>query len=351
MYRPMKKAEDLKSRLALASVVKKYLRKARPCLRLTQAAAIFKKLIMSRNNNNNNKKNNVTGKVVLVDAKENPLATFEEQIGAGSAFGLVYAHSNIQCSSKIMTITEENTTEIAILKFLTKAAEKGFSPNFPIMYESFACDTSSPNSRDMPKFLQKPYYMAFSELADDNLEHWYSEPHAFVEHVSVMAQIHVAILALHMTGIVHDDAHIGNFLVHETTTSKGGGYWWYTIGGKDVFIKNAGYLVVIWDFGTSDTSSANSDMGHNYEYALNTATNALHGISNNKNRAALLLAEVTWHPSANIAKEQGAVLKKLESMASMANDGAAVVVSESKKNRPRGVINAKPFLSAPWPRF
>ena len=50
----------------------------------------------------------------------------------------------------------------------------------------------------------------------------------------------------HYTKLVHYDTHGFNFLVHYI---KDGGYYHYNIYGKDYYLKNTGYLIVINDFG------------------------------------------------------------------------------------------------------
>jgi predicted unusual protein kinase regulating ubiquinone biosynthesis (AarF/ABC1/UbiB family) len=44
----------------------------------------------------------------------------------------------------------------------------------------------------------------------------------------------------------HADAHNGNFLFHKI---KPGGYIHYNIYGVDYYLKNLGFMFVIWDFG------------------------------------------------------------------------------------------------------
>ena len=45
--------------------------------------------------------------------------------------------------------------------------------------------------------------------------------------------------------MLHCDAHSGNFLYHKI---KKGGYFHYNLFGIDYYIKNIGYLWIIWDF-------------------------------------------------------------------------------------------------------
>ena len=48
----------------------------------------------------------------------------------------------------------------------------------------------------------------------------------------------------------HNDCHWGNFLYHKI---KPGGYIHYKIFDKDIYLKNYGYLWIIWDYGITSS--------------------------------------------------------------------------------------------------
>ena len=54
----------------------------------------------------------------------------------------------------------------------------------------------------------------------------------------------------------HNDAHHGNFLYHKIDE---GGYFYYKIYDVDYYIKNEGYVWLIWDFGLVKKFEKNND--------------------------------------------------------------------------------------------
>ena len=64
---------------------------------------------------------------------------------------------------------------------------------------------------------------------------------------NAFAQIMMSILSFHrFTSLIHKDTHAGNFLFHKI---KKGGYIHYVFNKKNIYIKNVGYLWIIWDYG------------------------------------------------------------------------------------------------------
>ena len=78
----------------------------------------------------------------------------------------------------------------------------------------------------------------------------------------------MSIAILHSLGINHNDCHAGNFLYHKI---KPGGCFHYKINGVDFYIKNLGYLWVIWDFGIVTKLYRHTDYISDY-IRVNTVT-------------------------------------------------------------------------------
>jgi hypothetical protein len=181
------------------------------------------------------------------DKAGDPLLYFDNRIGGNSTFGVAYAHTGRghyaapKFASKIMEITKNNATEVEIMKKMTAAVVAGYTPNFPIMYSVRKCLD-----------VKKPHFLMLSELADTDVRSWMRlKKRSTAEWTSVLIQMILAIFAIHELGYLHQDVHFGNFLIHEIPP---GGYWRYDLGStkKRVFVKNVGFLVVLWDMGLGE---------------------------------------------------------------------------------------------------
>ena len=97
--------------------------------------------------------------------------------------------------------------------------------------------------------------MSINELVSGNFKNFLNS--AYINSdllLNALQQILISILAFHhfTNGLFHNDCHYKNFLFHRI---KPGGYFHYKIYGKDVYIKNLGYLWIIWDFGLARKES------------------------------------------------------------------------------------------------
>lgn len=276
----MNKGENFKNRLKLYQVLSKYLKNASSCI-----------------TKNSNTINDIHGK---------PLVKFRQRIGTKSKNGEAYLNTGtgmgnlLKFSVKKMGIHDE--IEVIILSVLTEIVSRGLFPHFPIMYGYTLCRpveiaptqtqsqpqikpsdsiesaiksikpsaSKSPSSMRAVKSIEKmrqtfkkeqtlklkeaslqppnddPYYIAMCELADYDMIHWLKSKHTYEEHESVLMQIIFAVAYFNTLGLTHNDLHLGNILIHHVTP---GGYWQYNVQGRTIYIPNAGYLVVLWDFG------------------------------------------------------------------------------------------------------
>jgi len=174
-----------------------------------------------------------------------------KQIGTKGKYGIIYLSKiNIKYKTlykfaiKLMTINKYNKQEIPVLKKLSNLTLKNVNPHFPILYKLFQC-----NQRFEPLNADN-YVMILSELANGDLKNFIShnkDYHINDELVkNTMQQILLSILSFHVhTNLIHVDAHWGNFLYHKI---KPGGYIHYKIYDNDIYIKNMGYLWIIWDY-------------------------------------------------------------------------------------------------------
>ena len=189
------------------------------------------------------------------DKAGDPLLYFDHRIGGKSNFGIAHVHTGRghyaapKFASKIMDITKDNATEVEIMKKMTAAVVAGYTPNFPIMYSVRKCVV--PNDASfLPA--RKPHFVMLSELADTDVRSWMRlKKRSTAEWTSVLIQMILAVFAIHELGYLHQDVHFGNFLIHEIPP---GGYWRYDLGStkKRVFVKNVGFLVVLWDVGLGE---------------------------------------------------------------------------------------------------
>ena len=178
---------------------------------------------------------------------------FDKRIGSESGAAVAYmAHTEeglepIYFSAKIMMEQNDNRKEIEILKKLTDLALTGNYPNFPLMYTVLTCNSACMTG-GCPWILKDKYIVVLNELANGDTQWWFTKKYTDKVYKSVILQMIYTINAFHKVGYVHNDMHLGNFLVHKI---KPGGFITYTINNVKINVPNCGHLLVIWDFGLS----------------------------------------------------------------------------------------------------
>jgi hypothetical protein len=200
----------------------------------------------------------------------------KKRIGSDSAHAIVFLSSFrikpqkiFKYACKVVIINDKILKDLEIQKILTKAIVK--CPHFPILYGSLICDNNSydsfvkSNSKDLsikndvelyPEIIQKgkrenkSILITFNELANGDLEMFLKNPNIKnSEILNTLGQMFMSIMFYHQeTKMIHDDLHWNNFLYHKI---KKGGYFYYKILGKDYYLKNIGYLWIIWDYENS----------------------------------------------------------------------------------------------------
>lgn len=234
--------ENLDNRLKLLKLLSVYLNKSKTCL--------SQHII-------DNKKH-----LTLSDKDDNPIVIFKKKLGNGEG-GVAYIVSGtglnrlFKFSIKLIDSNYiESILEIQILLELTKEVERNYFPNFPITYKVLTCDQHCLLPKCPSIIRETNYFIIINELAKMDLEKWLTKNHSQIEYESIILQIILAIYYLHNIGYIHKDLHEGNILLHKTIP---GGFWHYKINDQSIFIPNAGYLIVLWDFGEAESISSKSE--------------------------------------------------------------------------------------------
>lgn len=234
------KADTLDARVKFAHIVRKYLADLQPCL------------------------NESGGKLALETKQQKYVVTFDKRIGSMSAFGVAYLNSGagfaklLKFSCKLMSASiKGNIQEVKLLDKMSMLAETGKTPNMPITYTVLKCNKicNLPQTLCPAVTKMKSYFVVINELADEDLTSWFKRKHSDEEYESILFQLLVAIYSFHSLGYSHNDCHFGNFLVHNI---KPGGYWHYKLANYDIYIPNAGYLLVMWDPGMAAPLDTNN---------------------------------------------------------------------------------------------
>jgi hypothetical protein len=216
-----------------------------------------------------------------------------EKLGTG-AFGVVYKayfrFDNMQSLNKgkmvkmvvkICEMNSRNKKEVEVSIKLTELILKMVCPHFPVSYGYLTCNkndernykkissaisssplessftSSSDNiSRGFFTLKHKPnLYLIVNEYADRAFPFVFYDiikNNNFITASSIINNMIIQcfismIFFQKYTGLVHYDTHILNFLVHYIKND--GEYYHYNIYGKDYYLENMGYLIVINDFG------------------------------------------------------------------------------------------------------
>lgn len=218
-----------------------------------------------------------------------------KKIGSDSAYGVVYFsyyidknegyNKDLIFATKLIEGTRNNLNEYYILETLTLSVINNEFIHFPITYGLLECYDKSLESkyvslnitkhksleRYIPENIAKldNLFIILSELANGDLEHFYKYNYNNDEiMLNALIQIFLSLMFFYKKiNAFHADAHNGNFLYYKI---KPGGYFHYNIYGVDYYLKNVGYLWVIWDFGLIKPFS-NSNIINNNKYGIFTS--------------------------------------------------------------------------------
>lgn len=137
-------------------------------------------------------------------------------------------------------LPDPDMIEVNAMKITTDLVRKHYCQNLPLLYTyTFCPDCRSSNCITL-----------VSEYAD------VGDMDKFLKNVSVDNDLLINILfqtccglatLWNNYGMIHNDLHVGNLLLHTTNLEKG--VWEYIIDGESYFCPNLGFLVMLWDFG------------------------------------------------------------------------------------------------------
>lgn len=178
----------------------------------------------------------------------------KHRIGSNSRYGVIYlttSKDNHKFATKLTPVDTYNYNEILIAKKLSNIAIRDKSPHFLIVYKVMSCNNDlSLSSELLPKIIKNDnYFISVNELVSGNFKNFLLDFNVSPQLLlNAIQQILIAVLSFHhfTGGLFHDDCHYKNFLFHKI---KPGGYFHYNIYGRDIYIKNLGYIWMIWDFG------------------------------------------------------------------------------------------------------
>lgn len=199
-----------------------------------------------------------------------------QRIGSKSVYGQVFKisekeHPNHIAAAKVMYDTKENIQELKWYHIFEKFVAQGKCLHFPLVYFHKTCRSCAfdNNVKDLPKKKNENQQciVAISELAAGDLK-------SFIGHVSsskrlsrtntydfisFIAQTMIAVYALSLQNVIHDDLHWGNVLFLPSPDLKG--KWMsYTVGDYQIDIRNTGYFWILWDFGKMKKATGNSQL-------------------------------------------------------------------------------------------
>lgn len=179
--------------------------------------------------------------------------------------------------------------EYIILKQCTDLVLKSATQNLPMIYDMLTCGENiivekdlceqCDNNNIMELCQDQQKVIFYNELADGNFCDWCYESHDETEFMSFLFQFWVGVYSLQKMGVVHNDLRLGNVLYHKV--SGKGQFWKYTIDGEDYYIPNAGYVFVIWDFGSVNIVDLNKkDDINSVKLRLNIDLHFFHDLYN-----------------------------------------------------------------------
>ena len=185
-----------------------------------------------------------------------------KQIGSLSVYGVIYKCKIIVpvdndipiFSAKLQLNTVANVNENKILKILSNYAIDNKIHNLPLVYKIVNCNNII-RTNLYPKIIKNSdssftgYSLILNELAKGDIHGFLIQFKDRTEIIkNAYEQIIMCLAVLHRIGILHNDAHIGNFLYHKI---KRGGCFHYNFNGINYYIENLGYLWTSWDYGLS----------------------------------------------------------------------------------------------------
>lgn len=317
--------DNLENRIKFATTLRTYIKNVEKCLTISD------KTISLYN-----------------DDKTLKLIQFKKRIGSKSKYGMAYLNSGygkariLRFSIKVLEYDRHSLQELDVLRKVTKLVESMKTPHLPLVYKILYCNDPCIKSA-CPKLIrdkQDGYFLVLNELANYDLKTFLKESHEHEILSNILAQIMISIYNIHLLKVLHTDCHLGNFLLHEV---KEGGYWHYNILGRDFYLPNLGYQVVLWDFGLSENVQNVSHIYFEKDFKrVLGLLNRVHSFSTSSRN----YAEMPSETYALITRLIHCLYKyNLES--EFMNEIIDILISEDvmqTKRTSRSVLNKKPFV-------
>lgn len=154
---------------------------------------------------------------------------------------------NYDAALKLVLPSYSTEAELISLMICLQIIEKFSCPNLPILYYNGKCNDCIFTKRHKECASGCECMTIVTEFARvGDLESYLKKSEQL--HVeNMMFQIFAGLYTLYSNyGLVHNDLHSGNVLVHKTNKH---GSWRYVVNGKSYILPNEGVLFTLWDFG------------------------------------------------------------------------------------------------------
>ena len=175
--------------------------------------------------------------------------------GFGNVYGIKYLDGKFALK---MTDASENKIKKRLYlamkesfflnNIVLKILANKLCPNFPLVFENFSCKDC--DMKLQQKQVNVPCLINCLEFADGTLyDLLKTDPFSTEELDCFLFQVMVAIHTLqYHYQVCHFDIKKQNILYYRVNS---GGFWKYTVYGKDYYIPNNGYVLILNDFGLS----------------------------------------------------------------------------------------------------
>lgn len=148
---------------------------------------------------------------------------------------------------------ENPWNELYITYQCSEYVSQGYIQNLPVLYDYLVVRQYNFTNRNLIKQMgpRGPALVMFTELYNyGTLADFTVTTHRFQNvWMNIFFQIYYALFFVMSMGYLHLDAHWNNILIQKVPP---GGYWIYQIANKNYYIKNLGYICILWDFGWAD---------------------------------------------------------------------------------------------------
>jgi len=162
----------------------------------------------------------------------------------------VFSIKILQIPKQIANISnEENTSvkgwkEVFMLKKSNQFLINKRTQNLPFFYGYNICPIINNN-------IQYNNFILYNELANGSFMDWIKEKHSSDEWKSFYFQIWSVMRLLQKElKFMHKDLRFDNILYHKINKEQNQIYWKYTIDDTEYYVKNCGYVFILWDFGS-----------------------------------------------------------------------------------------------------